>query len=636
MGDTIMNVLTPSENGTYTDGTYTRVQSAPFNAMYGPSTLSPNGRLIQHVGEFGSSFNPPYMSSCTFHPGQDAWTSVTTQNLEPENWVTFHSEVFITDNGDLVSGEGELKRNQPLPGNVQQSRWYNGVGINLAKSIVGEAALCRLPNGDAVCFSSNGTDLYRFSPGYSSEYVSAGSSSQSVGVTKIDCTQRMIALNASVPGLGGFRKSLRWVTQGNAQNNEYYVNYEQGPTIYMPKIDRVVLIGGNGYIYTITTDLNPANLNIAAILPLEPLHPHPFARSGYIGTVYGSRTFDIGTGLYTFVSGYPNANSFVVDIDPNRTPPKIQNQLTRNWSEWADGYNNLPVQQRGWYVRPSGADGEPANPNRGWFRGRSTTARYYSNFKQLVFSGSNNFNDDMGLGQNGTPTQHGHVRNGDQVTFGRPSYIGMDAPAAILPNGDLVFSVSSGGEFDGISGGFDAYSTFMVWDGTNTPTFLFNDQRGISGQPTFYQSMFPLPSGEIHFGSYIYVPTTTQQTPVENSRPIITNVPTVLQSGLTFVLSGNQLNGLHEGAAFGDDKHARTNFPIISLTSQSNGKVYYCRSTDWSYYGIQPNRPSTVKVTIPSYVPEGMYSLRVIASGVPSNPITREVRSSNTSPLMMG
>jgi len=596
--------------------------------MYGPSTLNPDGRLIQHVGEFGTSFNPPYLSSCTFHPGQDAWTSVTRQNTgDTTNFLTYHSAAFLTDNGDIVSAEGELKRNKPLAGNVQQSRWYNGVGNNLAKSIISEGALCRLPNGDAVCFSSNGTDIYRFSPGYSSEYVSAGSSSQSVGITKIDCAQRMTALNASVPGLGGFRKSLRWVTQGNAQNNEYYINYEQGATIYMPKIDRVVLIGGNGYIYTITTDLNPANLNIAAILPLEPLYPNIFARSGYLGTVSSEGSTN---------PIYLNPNAFYVNIDVNMTPPKLNNQTIQNWSAWADGYNSLPVNQRGWYVRPSGNTGWPADPNRGWVRGRSSTVTYYPGLKKLLFSGGPQTNDDMGLGQNGTFEAYGYARNGDQVTFGRPSYIGQDAPAAILPNGDLVFSVSSGGDFDGVGGGFDSFSTFMVWDGTNTPTFLFNDARGTSNQPTFYQSMFPLPSGEIHFGTYIYVPTTAQQTPVESSRPIITNVPTALQAGLTFVLSGNQLNGLHEGAAFGDDKHARTNFPIISLTSQSNGKVYYCRSTDWSYYGIQPNRPSTVKVTIPSHVPAGTYSLRVIASGVPSNPITREVRSSNTIPLMMG
>src|SRR5438128_12618368 len=83
-----------------------------------------------------------------------------------------------------------------------------------------------------------------------------------------------------------------------------------------------------------------------------------------------------------------------------------------------------------------------------------------------------------------------------------------------------------------------------------------------------------------------------------------------------------QLNGLDEGAAFGDDVEMAINYPIVKLVSNSSTrKVYYARTFDWSSTGVATgiNTPesvnfSTFGIPIDSYG----YSVFVIANGISS------------------
>jgi hypothetical protein len=597
VGDPAVLMLTPDRYGKYRSGTWTKVSNVPKTAIYGPNSLSPDGTLVQHYGEFGSSvYGGGTFTNCVFHPSSNQWVQYgsTNPNLK---FIAQHSNAFITDDGVVVGRGGEMKRNG-TPNDIVTSRWG---GISYFGGIESEAALARIPNGDAVSFHSDGVSVNLIAPGYNSTLQSAGSSSTPVGVTTVDCTSRMQTLHASRPMQ---RSSLKWTTPGFATN--VGVNYEQGATIYMPKIDRVVLIGGNGYIYTITTDLNPANLNIAAALPMEPRHPDPRTITVYLGTFVNPLSSPT----------IPNPNNCVVACGP--VPPGFA-----SWNQFVQTYN---LSNSGYFIRATGY----ASGDTGWVRCASNSVSYNASTNRLTFTSGGDPGTDIGHVQ-----EPSYAKTGDQVTWGRPSYQGMDAPAAILPNGDLLFAASTKRNYT--QNDFDNDGVWFTWDGSSSsPNFLFNDKKTSTNGPTFYTGCFPLPSGEMFLGLSVYTPTSTQATPINGSRPIITSVPSIIYSGLTFTLGGNQLNGLHEGGQFGDDKCHRTNFPIISLTNPTTQEVYYCRSTDWSYYGIQPNRPSTVKVMVPSDVPEGSYQLRAIASGVASDPSTVSVLASRTTPLMIG
>jgi hypothetical protein len=599
VGDPAVLMLTPDRYGKYCNGTWTRVSNVPKTAIYGPNSLSPDGTLLQHYGEFGSSvYGSSIFTNCVFHPGSNQWVEYGTSNPNLK-FVAQHSNAFITDDGVTVGRGGEMKKNG-TPNDIVASRWSD---ISNFSQFETEAAFAKIPNGNAVCFSFDGVSVRLISPGYNSTLQSAGSSSTTVGVTTVDCTSRLQTLHASRPMS---RSSLKWTTPPFSAN--VGVGYEQGATIYMPKIDRVVLIGGNGYIYTITTDLNPTNLNLAAALPMEPRYPDPRLVSTYLGT------FVNPLGEPTI----PNGNNCVVACGP--VPPGYS-----SWQQFVQQYN-IDTQHQGYFIRATGY----ASGDTGWVRCVSSSVSYNASTNRLTFTGGGSIGTDGGFVQ-----EPSYAKTGDQVTWERPSYQGMDAPATILPNGDLLFAAS--GVIRYTNNDFDNIGVWFTWDGSSaSPNFLFNDEKTVMPTASYYCGCFPLPSGEIFLGHAVYTPTSTQATPITGSRPIITSVPATIYSGLTFTLGGNQLNGLHEGGQFGDDKCHRTNFPIISLTNPTTQEVYYCRSTDWSYYGIQPNRPSTVKVMVPAHIPEGSYQLRVIASGVGSDPSTVTVLALRTTLLMIG
>jgi hypothetical protein len=52
-----------------------------------------------------------------------------------------------------------------------------------------------------------------------------------------------------------------------------------------------------------------------------------------------------------------------------------------------------------------------------------------------------------------------------------------------------------------------------------------------------------------------------------------------------FTLTGTQLNGLSEGASFGDYEEMASNYPIIRLTD-ANGNVSFARTFNWSSIGV--------------------------------------------------
>ncbi len=74
----------------------------------------------------------------------------------------------------------------------------------------------------------------------------------------------------------------------------------------------------------------------------------------------------------------------------------------------------------------------------------------------------------------------------------------------------------------------------------------------------------------------------------------------------------------------GDDFQMDTNYPIVQLTAtDGSGKVYYAKTTNWTNTLIQAGAtPTSAKFTLPAGLPAGTYSLRTIANGISSAPVT--------------
>jgi len=198
----------------------------------------------------------------------------------------------------------------------------------------------------------------------------------------------------------------------------------------------------------------------------------------------------------------------------------------------------------------------------------------------------------------------------------------VDAPAVVLPNGKILFSVGP----ITVPASFQAPTNFYEFD-PDTDTIAAVPNPSTSGTVPYLGRLMMLPSGQALYSNgtsqvEIYTPDGTFD-PVW--RPTIKPCPGNLQPGQTFTLSGRQLNGQTQCVYYGNDATQATNYPIVRLESTSSPAVVYCRTFSFSTMGLQTGTViHNCRFTVPASTPLGSYRLVVIANGIPSEgcPIT--------------
>jgi len=192
----------------------------------------------------------------------------------------------------------------------------------------------------------------------------------------------------------------------------------------------------------------------------------------------------------------------------------------------------------------------------------------------------------------------------------------VDAPACVMPNGKVLFT----------AGPITSPAQFL------TPTYAFEydpEANTISAVPApanstgeaYLGRMLMLPSGEVLYtacvnGVELYTP---DGSPDPVWFPTITDHPASVRPNRTFTLAGRQINGLTQGAYYGNDATEATNYPLVRLESQTSSDVYYCRTSGFSTMGLQTGTVvHTCDVLVPGTVPLGGYYLSVVANGISS------------------
>jgi len=84
-------------------------------------------------------------------------------------------------------------------------------------------------------------------------------------------------------------------------------------------------------------------------------------------------------------------------------------------------------------------------------------------------------------------------------------------------------------------------------------------------------------------------------------------------------ISGTQFNGLDQGAYYGDDNQASTNFPIVRITDSAS-HVVYCKTHGWLGGVATGSTVVSTSFDIPSTIAIGAATLEVVANGIPSAP----------------
>ena len=328
----------------------------------------------------------------------------------------------------------------------------------------------------------------------------------------------------------------------------------------------------------------------------------------------------------------PSGNVLIAPVTPaNFGETLIWNTASNNWSIGPTLYRGDDQPEASWVKLPDGSIltidpytqySERYIPSLNqWINDANVPVAVFSSGEELGAAFLLPSGKAFYLGGNGntviyTPTG---TTNAGSWTAGPviPNGHGIeDGPAAMMVNGKILCAVGSPTNYLGPT-------YFYEYDPVANS---FSQVSGPAGTTDFtapYEDMMlDLPDGSVlysddGFSLYVY---RTIGAPLAAGQPTITGISANNDS--SFTLTGTLLNGISEGAAYGDDAQMASNYPLIRLTN-SAGNVYYERTYNWSSTGVMTgSTPETTQFTNSAGIPWGTYSLVVVANGISSAPYT--------------
>jgi hypothetical protein len=198
-----------------------------------------------------------------------------------------------------------------------------------------------------------------------------------------------------------------------------------------------------------------------------------------------------------------------------------------------------------------------------------------------------------------------------------------DGPGSILPDGNVLFDVGACV--------YNAPTHFFVYNASSNTLTQIPDVPNAPNDAPYYTRFLALPNGQVLFDDdsnqmEVY---TAGGTPNPAWAPSISFLnSTRLAPGGTYFLSGTQLAGLDQGAAYGDDVQDNTNFPLVRITNDATGVVTYARTFNWTSVSVAPGTRSATLFSIPPGTPAGPSTLVVVANGIASPPTTVTISQS--------
>jgi HYDIN/CFA65/VesB-like, Ig-like domain len=210
--------------------------------------------------------------------------------------------------------------------------------------------------------------------------------------------------------------------------------------------------------------------------------------------------------------------------------------------------------------------------------------------------------------------------------------VAADAPAALLPDGNVLIAASP----------VDSQAACEWVPPTELFEFDGSNLTQVSAPPnaideeSYFLRLMPLPSGQILFTDSssdleIYTPAGT---PDAAWAPTITSSPAQISPGGTnYELTGTQFNGLSQAVAYGDDYQAATNYPLVRITNNGSGHVFYARTHDHSTMGVATGSASvSTEFDVPAGIEAGASTLVVVANGIPSSSVAVNVTVPTATP----
>jgi hypothetical protein len=193
-----------------------------------------------------------------------------------------------------------------------------------------------------------------------------------------------------------------------------------------------------------------------------------------------------------------------------------------------------------------------------------------------------------------------------------------DGPAAWEPNDKVLMMASP-------SYG-NPPSFFFEWDGHDLTQVPGPPNAPVDG--SYFGNMLVLPTGQILLTDFsgdieLYNPTitTSDRQFARRIAPVITDAPQLVARGGSYKISGVGFNGVTQGAAYGDDVQASTNFPLVRITSLATSHVFYSRTHDHSSMAVASKERVSTYFDVPAVQEQGLSLLQVVANGIASEPV---------------
>jgi hypothetical protein len=199
-----------------------------------------------------------------------------------------------------------------------------------------------------------------------------------------------------------------------------------------------------------------------------------------------------------------------------------------------------------------------------------------------------------------------------------PDDLGIaDGPAALEPNGKVLMMASPLV--------FNTPSTFFEWDGTSLT--VAPPAPNAANDSSYYGNMLVLPTGQILFTDFSFVSVYNPAGTYDPAwAPVIQKAPSTVSPGGSYEISGHLFNGMSQGAAYGDDAQSATNYPIVRITNNATGHVFYSRTHDHSSMAVAFYGLVSTTFDVPANQETGPSKLEVVANGIPSQPINVNVQ----------
>jgi len=334
--------LTPDSTGSYVNGTWTQLASAPsgYAPLYFGSAVLADGQVVVEGGEYNSGADAESNQGAIYNPATNTWTSITA----PSGWTHIGdaSSVVLPD-GTFMLGNCGYANSECSPFQLQQALLDEA---NLTWTITGtgkadqnsEEGWTLLPSGNVLTVDmDNGTESELYNPS-TGEWTLAGSTiSKLPNTTCYETGPQVLRPDGTVFAVGGngntaiYNSSTGVWTAGPTFPNNYAP--VDGPAAILPDGNVLVDVGPTKSCYENGSEFyefNGTTLTSVTSPPNASKNPSYVGRmlvlpTGQVMFIYGTTDVEFYTATGTYEKAWqPTITSVATKLTPGSTGNVIQ------------------------------------------------------------------------------------------------------------------------------------------------------------------------------------------------------------------------------------------------------------------------------------------------------------------------